>query len=41
MSSDSPDSLTGLTKREKKIVQETWALAKTDIKQVGLDVFER
>ena len=36
-----PDPATGLTPREKKVVQETWAVAKQNMKEVAFDLFFR
>jgi len=37
---DVPDPATGLTPREKKVVRETWSVAKQNLKEVSFDVFE-
>lgn len=38
---DIPDSTTGLTANEKKVVRETWAVAKQNVKEVGEELFFR
>jgi hemoglobin-like flavoprotein len=39
--SDVPDPATGLTKRERDVIRDTWAIVKTDIKGHGLGLFVR